>query len=274
MPIRRNPLTGRPILRSKALRAGKYGGMRRRGPPRASKGLKRTIAKVVNSQLETKYVAQDLVGGALVTSGGTTPGILLQMLPALGQGGGDFQRNGVVVQPVRASCKWVVHFNGANTNFDDMTVHLLILSVKGRQTANAVSQIVGPSLLRGGNGNYADPDPATYTQTQLMEHVNNYGINTEQYTRLKWFKKRFAKGSYGINGVPGANATSQIAVERPNVTFNYTWKPPTLKYLTGAPTLPTNHYPVYVIWATTNDGGAYSGNLSYGLRSEMFFKDA
>lgn len=241
---------------------------------RSGKGLKKAITTIVKSQLETKYVAQDLVGGALVTSGGVTPGILLQMLPALGQGGGDFQRNGVVVQPVRASCRWVVHFNGASTNFDDLTVNLLIMSVKGRQTANAVAQIVGPSLFRGGNGNYADPDPATYTQTQLLEHVNNYRINSEQYTQLKWFKKRFAKGSYDVNGVPGANATSQIAVAKPSITFNYSWKPPTLKYLTGAPTLPTNHYPVYVIWVTTNDGRPYSGNLSYGLRSEMSFKDA
>lgn len=257
-------------------KAGLKAGIRIRKPRKvkASKGIKRAVTQIVNSQLETKYVAQDLVGGALVTSGGVTPGILLQMLPALGQGGGDYQRNGVVVKPTRASCKWVVHFNGANNNFDDLTVNLLILSVKGRATANAVAQIVGPSLLRGGNGNYADPDPATYTQAQLLEHVNNYQVNGEQYTRLKWFKKRFAKGSYGINGVPGANATSQIAVNPPSVTFNYTWKPPTLKYLTGAPTLPTNHYPVYVIWATTNDGGAYSGNLSYGLRSEMSFKDA
>lgn len=267
------------VPRTAAFKAGRKAGLkagigRRPRKIKASKGLAKAITKVVNSQLETKYVAQDLVGGALVTTGGVTPGILQQMLPALGQGGGDYQRNGVIVKPVRASCRWVVHFNAASTNFDDLTVNLLVLAVKGRQTANAVSQIVGPSLLRGGNGGYADPDPATYTQVQLMEHVNNYRINSEQYTQLKWFKKRFAKGSYDINGVPGANATSQIAVNRPAVTFNYTWKPPTLKYLTGAPTLPTNHYPVYVIWCTANDGTVYSGNLSYGLRSEMFFKDA
>ena len=180
----------------------------RRPRKAVGKGLAKAITKVVNSQLETKYVAQDLVGGTVVTTGGVTPGILLQMLPNLGQGGGDYQRNGVVVKPVRASCRWVVHFNAANTNFDDLQVNLLVLSVKGRATANAVAQIVGPSLLRGGNGNYADPDPATYTQTQLLEHVNNYKVNPEQYTQLKWFKKRFAKGSYDINGVPGANATS------------------------------------------------------------------
>lgn len=247
---------------------------RKNRPIRAKGSLQRAIKKVVNSQLETKYVAQDLVGSSLVTSGGVTPGILLQMLPVLGQGGGDYQRNGVVVKPTRASCRWVVHFNAATTNFDDLTVNLLVLTCKGRATANAVAQIVGPSLLRGGNGAYADPDPATYTQSQLLEHVNNYRVNQEQYTQLKWFKKRFAKGSYDINGVPGANATSQVAVARPSVTFNYSWKPPTLKYLTGAATLPTNHYPVYVIWCTTNDGTAYSGNLSYGLRSEMYFKDA
>lgn len=243
-------------------------------PVRASKGLKTTIARIVNSKIETKYVGQDIVGGALVTSGGPTPGILQGMLPAISQGVGDFQRTGERIQPVRATARFVVHFNGSNNNFDDLTVHLLCLTVKGASTANAVAQIPRQTLLRGGLGANADPDPAVYTQTQLMEHVNHYPVNPELYTKHKWFRHRFAKGSYGINGVPGANATSQIAVNKPMVTFNYTWKPPTLKYNMAGDLLPSNHYPVYVIWVTTNDGSGYSGNLSYGLRTEMFFKDA
>jgi len=87
-------------------------------PVRASKGLKSTIAKIVNSKIETKYVAQDIVGGALVTSGGPTPGILQGMLLPFPERGRDYQegrRRGS--RPVRASSRFVVHFEFVKYQF-------------------------------------------------------------------------------------------------------------------------------------------------------------
>lgn len=249
---------------------------RRRAAVKARSGGK--IAQVVKTVLarnmETKYVAEDIFGPVLLPAGTTTPANLFRLVPRLGSGNGDFQRVGDRVKPIRLTTYIPVHYNAANTNFQDVTVHVVILTVKGAQTGLAVNQVPPTSLLRVGNGNNTDPDAAAYTQTQLMEHVNNYPINDSLYTVKKWYKRRFAKGSYDINGVPGANATSQIAVSAPLHTFKYSWKAPALKYNTAADTLPSNHYPVLAIWCTTNDGSPYAGLLSYGVRSEMKFKDA
>lgn len=239
-----------------------------------SSALSGAIKSVLNRQLETKYSAEDTVGATLLPAGATTPANLQRMLPGVSQGAGDQNRVGDRIKPIRATCSWAVHYNTTNNQFQDVTVHLVILTVKGATTANAVAQVPPTNLLRIGNGGFCDPDQAVFTQTQLMEHVNNYPINDSLYTVKKHFRKRFAKGSYDINGVPGANATSQIAVAQPLHVFKYSWKPPALKYNSAAVTQPTNHYPVYVIWCTTNDGAPYPGLLSYGTRCELSFKDA
>jgi hypothetical protein len=241
---------------------------------RASAGLKAAVKSVLSRQLETKYVAEDTVGNTLVPAGTTTPANLFRMIPNVAVGAGDFNRIGDRIKPTRATCAWAIHYNAANTEFQDVTVHLVILTVKGATTAAAVAQVPPTNLLKIGNGGFCDPDQAVFSQTQLMEHVNNYPINDSLYTVKKHFRKRFAKGSYDINGAPGVNATSQIAVAQPLHVFRWSWTPPTLKYNSNAVTLPTNHYPVYAIWCTTNDGTAYPGLLSYGTRCELSFKDA
>jgi len=233
------------------------------------------VDAVINRHLETKYVAQDINLSVGVPSGQTTPAAFAaqQMLPALSQGAADNQRTGNSIQPTMARSYFTVHFNALNTDFTDVTLNLLILHVKGAATAAAIAQVPAGQLLRIGNGLNTDPDATVYTQPQFLEHINRYGVNPEQYTVKKWFRRRFAKGSYDINGVPGANATSQNAINQPCHTFTYKWVPPQLDYQNGLATLPTNHCPVYAIWCTANDGTTYSGQLSWGLRTEMFFKD-
>lgn len=243
-------------------------------PIRGGGAVATAVKQVLARQLETKYTAEDTVGNTLVPAGLTTPAGLQRMIPNVAIGAGEFNRIGDRIKPIRATCSWAVHYNAANTQFQDVTVHLVILQVKGASTAAAVAQVPATNLFKIGNGGFCDPDPAVFTQTQLMEHVNNYPINDSLYTVKRHFKKRFAKGSYDVNGVPGANATSQIAVAQPLHVFRWSWKPPALKYNSNAVTLPTNHYPVYAIWCTTNDGQAYPGLLSYGTRCELSFKDA
>jgi len=195
------------------------------------------------------------------------------MLPGVASGVGDSQRLGDKIEPVSATTRWTVHWlNGVSTNFEDLQLNLLVLSVKGAKTQPLVAGIPAGGLLKNGVGGTADPNG--FTQVQFIEEVNHYPVNTDQYTVLKHFKRRFAKGSYDITGVAGANATSQNAIEKPCVTFTYRWKPPTLLYNQIADTLPSNHYPVYVIWVSVSDGGAYSGNLAHGCRTDLFFKDA
>lgn len=231
------------------------------------------VEKAINRKTETKYIAEDIIAPTIVASGGTTPANLLRLVPNLTQGVGDHQRIGDRINALRARSFFSFYLSTGINNFDDLTLNLVVLNVKGANTAGAVAAIPVGNLLKSGNGNNVDPNAAAYTQPQFITHVNNYPINNDQYTLVKWYKKRFAKGSYGINGVPGANATSQVAIQKPMVVIKHVWNPPTLKYNTAGDQLPSNHYPVYILWVTTNDGGAYSGSLTYGLRSEMYFKD-
>lgn len=231
------------------------------------------VEKAINRKTETKYIAEDIMGPTLVPSGALTPVNLLRMIPQVSQGVGEHQRIGDKLNALRARSFFSFFLANGINNFNDVTLNLVVLTAKGASTAGAVAALPANNLLKVGNGTNTDPNPAAYTQPQFLTHINNYPINTDQYTLVKWYKKRFAKGSYDINGVPGANATSQIAIQKPMVVIKHAWNPPTLKYNAAGDQLPSNHYPVFIVWCTTNDGGAYSGALQYGLRSEMYFKD-
>jgi len=224
--------------------------------------------------VETKYIAADLVLSSQVPSGQTTPGQFKQMLPPIIQGAGDNNRIGDTIKPIKARTMITVNFNQSTINFDDVEVNVLVLTAKGAHSQGAVGGLPPGQLLRVGNGTNTDPDATVYTQLQFLQHINKYHVNQEQYTLCKWFKRRFAKGSYNLNGAPGANATAQIAIAQPMHTFTYEWKPPVLRYSTPGSVLPTNHYPVYLVWCTTTDGGPYSGSLEFGTRTEIYYKDA
>lgn len=243
--------------------------------PMVSRPLRAAIKAVAKSQMETKYVGETIFAQQLVTAGASVPGNLNRMLAQVGQGNADNQRIGDKIEPIRAITRWTVHFqNAVSTNFEDLQYNLIVLAVKGVKNGAALATVPANSLLRNGAGGNVDPGVGAFSQNQFIEQVNHYPVNTDQYTVLKHFKHRFAKGSYDITGVPGAAATGQIANSPPCVTFTYSWKPPTLDYNSAVDTLPTNHYPVFIHWVSVNDAGAYSGNLVYGCRTDLFYKDA
>lgn len=269
MPARRS----RFPKRKPARRARKPAIARRK--PVVSRPLRAAIKAVAKSQMETKYVGETIFANQLVTAGASVPGNLNRMLSQVAQGNGDQQRVGDRIQPTRATTRWTVHFqNGVSNNFEDLQYNLIVLAVKGVKNGAALATVSANTLLRNGAGGNVDPAVGGFTQVQFIEQVNHYPVNTDQYTVLKHFKHRFAKGSYDVTGVPGASASTQCAIQSPCVTFTYTWTPPTLDYNTAVDTLPTNHYPVFIHWVSVNDGGAYSGNLFYGCRTDLFYKDA
>ena len=262
-------------LKSKGKKKGFMPKKKSAKTPKVSAPLRNAIKAVAKSQLETKYVGEQVFSNQLVAAGASVPGNLNRMLCQVAAGTADNQRIGDRIEPVRAVTRWTVHFqNGVSTNFEDLQYNLLVLQVKGVKNGTSLAGISANTLLRNGVGGNADPTLGAYTQTQFIEQVNNYPVNTDQFTVLKHFKHRFAKGSYDVTGVPGAQATSQIANASPCVTFTYGWKPPTLDYNSAVDVLPTNHYPVFIHWVSVNDGGAYSGNLFYGCRTDLFYKDA
>lgn len=262
-------------LKSKSSKKGFQPKKSKQTAPKVSAPLRSAIKAIAKAELETKYSGETILNNTLVQAGASVPGGLIRMLPGVAGGTGDNERIGDKIEPVRAITRWVVHFkNNVSNTFEDLQYNLLVLQVKGAKTATAVAGLTANTLLRNGTGGNTDPAVGVFSQQQFIEEVNNYPVNTDQFTILKHFKHRFAKGSYDVTGAPGVNATSQIANASPCVTFEYSWKPPKLDYNSNLDVLPTNHYPVFIHWVSVNDGGAYGGNLFYGVRTDLYYKDA
>lgn len=265
------------FIKMKGKKRTKKGFMPRKktAKPKVSRPLRAAIKAVAKSQMETKYSGEEVWANQLVQAGASVPANLNRMLPQVAVGTGDNQRVGDRIEPVRAVTRWTVHFqNGVSTNFEDLQYNLLVLAVKGAKNGATVGATPINTLLRNGAGGNLDPTVGAFTQAQFIENINHLPVNTDQFTVLKHFKHRFAKGSYDITGVPGVNASTQTSIQAPCVTFTYSWKPPTLDYNNTVDTLPTNHYPVFIHWVSVNDAGAYSGNLYYGMRTDLYYKDA
>jgi len=277
MPRRSARLAAKPRVNYRAM-AGGLAPRRRR--PAGRKPARTTFAKkvlaIVNRKEETKYVANNILTPAVaVPAAQTTPANFARIMPLLTQGVGDFQRVGDKINPTRASTYWTIYPAETTLNLYDITINLVVVKVKGAGTDVAVAAVPGADFLRVGDGTNVDPNNPN--QEAMLTLVNRYPVNTERYTVLKHFRRRFCKGPNSINGAVGAagnNAPPTGGPAMPLAVFKYSWKPPALKYDNGAATLPTNHYPTYLIWATANDSSAYVGNVKFAVRSEMYFKDS
>lgn len=256
---------------------------RRRLNLRGGGKLVRLIQKVINRGEETKYVAENIQAAPANVPDGqiTVAGVDCQrMIPHLTQGVDDFQRIGNKIKPIRCKTQWNINISNPFARLIDVTVHLVVFRVKGASTDTAVASIPGGDFLTVGDGTNVDPRGPTaappITSVNMLNFVNNYKVNRERYSLLKWFKIQFKKGPNDANGAVGvANAPPTVLGAKLHRRITYSWRPPGLRYDNNAANLPTNHYPVYMIWATPNDGTDLpAGCLGYTTRSEMFFKDS
>lgn len=253
--------------------------MRKSSVAKVSRPLRRAIKAVAKSQMETKYRAEYIDQNLGVTAGTAVPAGLRRMLPSINQGAGDSDRVGDRIEPMRAKTMVTVHFqatpSGGAGAFSDVDVHIVFLAVKGARTSNTVGATPAGTLLKNGAGGNFDPSVGSATQTVFLESINQCPVNTDQFTVLSRQTRRFAKGDYDINGPAGPTTSGPPKCNlSPKHTFTYNWKPPTLDYNATVDTFPTNHYPVFVVWCTTLDGGPYAGDVYYGSRSELWYKDA
>lgn len=234
------------------------------------------VLAVVNNKEETKYVAETITqvpGGPptfLVPSFQVAPLNLSRMIPNLTQGVAENQRIGDQVQPIRINCMWNFFIAGADAF--DVTLNIVVVSVKGANSQLALPGIPVGQFFKVGDGTNTDPNG--FTPVQMLTEVNHYKVNNDQYTLHKWFKRRITKG-FGLQNIaPPIPGASSAVANQGAMSIKYTWKPPKLKYNAAADITPTNHYPCYLIWATNNDGTALLGDLNFNCRSEMYFKDA
>lgn len=246
-----------------------------RRAPKHQKALTKAVQSVLARSEETKYVAENISAAPIVVPATqTTPLNLARMFPVLGQGVAENQRIGDQVKPTHARTFWTFYLNRSVPDLFDVTLNVVVVYVKGATTDVAVAALPAGNFLKVGDG--TNTDPSAPSPVDMLTKIQHYPVNSDQFTLKKWFRKRICKGASDINGPVGlgTNNSPPTAGAHPCLTLQYKWKPPTLKYSDAAQTLPRNHYPVYLVWATANDGSALTGLLSFNVRSELFFKDA
>lgn len=245
----------------------------------AKADFNKKVEKVLNRKLETKYVAENITSAppapasTQIPSNQVTPANLQRMLPVIAQGLQEDQRVGDLIAPTKACGYWTLFLNDFTTGIVDVTVNIVVVMVKGASSQVAVAGTAGGDFLKTGGGGNTDPNG--FTPVQFLTEVNRYHVNSDQYTLKKWIRKRICKGAGPVQGpLTGGVTNSSPTAGQGAMVVKYTWKPPKMKYNAAGDTLPTNHYPVYMIWATSNNATALTGDVAYNYRSELYFKDA
>jgi len=229
---------------------------------------------VVKRKEETKYVAETIIQASVVGQAAATPGAFFRLVPNLAQGVQDNQRIGDSIAPTRLVNSFIFHFPSDLQNNQDIVVNLWIVKVKGAASQTTVAGILPNQFLRVGNGNNADPvDP---NQPNMLQVVNTYPLNTDQYTNLRHYRFRMRRGI----GLPtNTNTASEVAPTGVRgldmyKEIKYVCSPPGLKYSNAGFTTPSNFYPVALVYATNADGSAYGDTLRMTINSQLYYKDA
>ena len=236
--------------------------------------LARKVLTVVNRHKESKYCGELDQNALGLVQGVTVPGELYRMVPRTTQGVADHQRIGNTIEPKKAHLYLTLNFDTSDAFAVDQWVNILILRVKGAQTAATVAQTPAASLLRFGNGTNTDPNSPN--QQEMLSIYNNLPVNPDQFTLLKRYRFRMSKGVGFLNsvGAPIPPDCPTISSQSSVKFIKYSWTPPALHYNAAGDTLPSNHYPVWCAWATNTDGSPTQTKINISSRLEMYYKDA
>jgi len=268
-----------PGMRSKFLR---------RRPARKSKKsvarkpLVKTIRQVVKAverrSLETKYAAADRTDAGPVTPTAASPAQFIPLTTLVQQGTGDNQRLGDTIRPVVCKAHFTFYFDISTTNNADLLVNFWICRSKSAKGPAQLSSLTGGNFLKLGTG--VNVDPINPSQPSMLSLVSQYPLNTDAYIPLMHKKFRMRKGqgnSAGVSVAGDVAPTGTLASEDLR-TITYSWKPSVWHFdnTIAAPwtNYATNDAPFAFIWATNADGSGGTHNLFYGLRTEVFYKDA
>lgn len=267
--------TAAPRRRPYPARRRRY--VRRRVSTRATTAV---VKRVLNRQLETKYVAQDNEGTGLVINSSITPPLdaITILAPVAFQTGPaeSNTREGDQIEPIKASVRGHIWFNPVPADIPNqeftkiLYVKMFIVQSKTIKSAVLRSNLDG-GLLENGSAN-----PVSWVSSAL-DFQTFYPVSKQNYTLLKTRTMKFVKNYGKTQGDTAVASQPNINMDRK--TFGYTWKPPTLKYANDAQIQPTNHYPIMflVAYSPGIDVGAtdwLEHALLYNYRTEMYYKDA
>lgn len=262
---RRNPVTGKRMLNLRPKRK------LRLAPAKATTKL---IKRVLNKQLETKYVAQQVQLAGFTIPGHITPTADYHtLLPDLVQQttvAASNTREGDKVEPMRAKVSGHIWYDNLDTTVGNVVfVKLFFVTPKNIKSASQVAGI-SDGLLESGT---ADPSSWTAARQDLQAF---FPVCKENYTLLKTKTFKFVKNG----GLPiGNQETHSTNIGKDRYSFSYSWKPPTLKYDTDASQQPSNHLPLMFCVAYSpgynyDTDASLTGQVKMNWNIEMFYKDA
>lgn len=251
--------------------------------PKVSAPLRRAIKQVAVSQLETKYVAENIVPATPLGNIANTPASFFRLLPAVAQGDSDNQRVGLSIDPIYAKTTFTYFFNGTSSAASwtqDKIVNLVIVKAKGHDSFSGQLSIPAGEFLRIGNSQYTDPVyPGGGGEVDMLTYVNHYPVNLNAYEVLAHHTFRLRKGTGNQNSAPSATlgeiAPTGVPASEDMHKFTFKWNPPKLRYSGNLATFPNSHYPVALTWMTNADASVAAGAIvNVATFSQMYFKDS
>jgi len=244
--------------------------------------LTRAIQRVINRNVETKYVAYrpyNAVTGQVNNTNfsqainASTEAFAL--IPPIQLGDGDHQRTGNVIKPTSLTVKGFVSLLANMPDTAIIDVDIYILRHRAIKDVNYYAQLGNfADLLNSGDGLNVGYD-GSWTASAMP-------VNASTYTCLAHRKIRLEKGYGDANtfisrGDPTA-VGSYDAYPRLQKNFSIKVKmPQTLKYKTDADTTPVGDYPFMVIgWNTPTNLDTTSSIqiIKATATTHLYYKDA
>jgi len=241
------------------------------------KATTKLIKRVLNRELETKYVAQNIGFGGLPVKGFCSPNLdYIPIVPDVNFQTGPAvsnQREGDSIKPIRATVRGHIWFNPLEEQAASkiLFVKMFILQSKTIKSATQAGSL-NTAWLEDGTAN-----PVSWVSSSL-DFQAFYPVSKDNYTVLKTQTFRFVKnvGNCIADTTAGNSPNTELQDRK---SFSYSWKPPTLKYANDAQNQPTNHFPFMVLVAYSpgqdvEGVGELKQALMYDYHREMYYKDA
>lgn len=239
------------------------------------KSLPGLIKRVLNNQLETKYVAEQVQLAGYPIPGHINPPVDYHyMLPQVLQqttAATSNTREGDVIEPTRARISGHIWYDNLDTDVGNVVfVKLFFVQAKQVKYLPNASTDMPTGLLEDGG-----PDPVQWTAAR-QDLQAFYPLCKENYTLLKTKTFKLVKNG----GIPiGNQVNASTNIGRDRYTFSYSWKPPKLKYAVDNQTYPQNHAPIMFAVAYSpgynyDTDASLTNQVKMNWNIEMSYKDA
>lgn len=240
--------------------------------------IRRVVKKVERSSQETKYAANNVTDNRALGQIGATPADFVPLTTLVQRGTADNQRIGDSIRPVVCKAHWSFYFDTSTTNNQDVLVNFWIVRSKMAKSPQSIANLTGGNFLKLGTG--VNVDPINPSQPSMLTLVSKYPLNKDAYTLLyhKNFRMRKGFGNAAGTSTAGYIAPTGTPASEDLHEITFSWKPTVWNFDDTNPApytnLPVNDCPVALIWLTNADGSGGTHNVVYGLRTEVFYKDA